>query len=219
MSKLKEMKKNQKEEKGFDFTYVFLAAAGIVVVAIVYFSFFAGEGASGFDMVQIVDSGHVKGGENAKVTIVEFSDFQCPACGAMYPVLKRIESEYGDKIKFVYRHFPLTSIHPFAEKAAEASECAALQGKFWEYHDKLFENQKNLEVSELKQYAVGLSLDFGQFNKCLDSGDMVSKVAKDGADAKSLGSTGTPTFFINGYRYSGMAYEQLKQVIDRELAK
>ncbi len=217
MSKLKEMKKTKKKEKGFDFTYVFLAVAGVVVAAIVYFAFFAGSNGPGLDMAWIVDGGHVKGGENAKVTVVEFSDFQCPACGAMYPVLKRIESEYGGKIKFVYRHFPLP-IHPFAQKAAEASECAALQGKFWEYHDKLFENQQSLEVADLKQYAVDLGLELGQFNQCLDSGEMNLKVSKDGADAQSLGSTGTPTFFINGYRYNGMAYEQLKQVIDRELA-
>ncbi len=217
MSKLKELKKAKKEENGFDFTYVFLGIVAVLVLAIVYFAFFAGGG--GIDTAKIVDDDPVKGNTNAKVTIVEFSDFQCPACGAMYPVLKQLDAEFSDRVKFVYKDFPLTSIHPFAQKAAEASECADKQGKFWVFHDKLFENQQNLAISDLKQYAVDLGLDSGQFNQCLDSGEFANEVAKDAADAQSLGATGTPTFFINGFRYSGMSFEQFKQVIDRELAK
>jgi protein-disulfide isomerase len=110
---------------------------------------------------------------------------------------------YGDKIRFVYRDFPLTSLHQYAEKAAEASECADDQGKFWEYHDLLFANQSALDVDSLKSYAAQLGLDTAKFNDCLDSGKQTAEVQKDAQDAKSYGATGTPAFFINGVLVSG----------------
>jgi protein-disulfide isomerase len=110
---------------------------------------------------------------------------------------------YGDKIRFVYRDFPLTSLHQYAEKAAEASECADDQGKFWEYHDLLFANQSALDVDSLKSYAAQLGLDTAKFNDCLDSGKQTAEVQKDAQDAQSYGATGTPAFFINGLLVSG----------------
>jgi protein-disulfide isomerase len=110
---------------------------------------------------------------------------------------------YGDEIRFVYRDFPLTSLHQYAEKAAEASECADDQGKFWEYHDLLFANQSALDVDSLKSYAAQLGLDTAKFNDCLDSGKQTSEVQKDAADAQAAGATGTPAFFVNGLLVSG----------------
>ena len=154
-----------------------------------------------------------------KVTLVEFSDFECPFCGRAYPVVKQLREEYGSKLEFVYKHFPLSNIHPNAQKAAEASECARDQGKFEEYHNKLFENQQALGVSSLKQYAVEFSLDAAKFNNCLDSGEKASIVKKDQDEGESKGVSGTPTFFINNERLIGaQPYSAIKEVIDRQLS-
>ena len=119
----------------------------------------------------------------------------------------------------MYRDFPLTSIHQFAQQAAEATECADDQGKFWEYHDKVFENQAAIDVDSLKGYAAELDLDTATFNDCLDSGKQSAEVEKDSQDAQSYGATGTPAFFINGQLVSGaLPFEQFRQVIDQVLA-
>lgn len=170
-----------------------------------------------------IDDDPMKGDKNAKVTIVEFSDFQCPFCEKFYSeTLPSLLKEYVDtgKVRLVYRDFPLSSIHPYAQKAAEASECADEQGKFWEYHNKLFENQAALDVTSLKKYAADLKLNTATFNDCLDSGKMMGEVTKDAADAQAAGVSGTPGFFING-RFLGGAYpfESFKTIIDEELAK
>lgn len=141
-----------------------------------------------------------EGDKNAPVTIVEFSDFQCPYCGRFYSqTYTQIREQYikTGKVKVYFRNFPL-SFHENAQKAAEAVECAGEQGKFWEMHDKLFENQDKLDVASLKQYAKDLKLDTTKFNTCLDSGKMASKVQKDFSDGSSFGVSGTPSFFING---------------------
>ena len=154
---------------------------------------------------------HVKG--NGTIDVVEFSDFQCPFCGQAYTEAKKIVEQYSDKVKFTYKHFPLTNIHTFAFKAAEASECAADQGKFWEYHDKLFENQKNLELRDLKQYAADTGLDTEKFNACLDSGAMSSRVSNDQAEGRTKGVEATPTFFVNGQIHEGtLTLEKFKQI-------
>jgi len=146
------------------------------------------------------------GSENAPITIVEFSDFQCPYCARFeqdtFPELK---SRYIDTglVKIVFRDFPLTSIHQYAQKAAEASECADEQDKFWEYHDLLFSNQNALEVSSLKGYAFSIGLDTQQFDSCLDSGKYKDEVQKDMEDGISYGVTGTPAFFVNGKLLTG----------------
>ncbi len=162
------------------------------------------------------------GEDNAPVTIIEFSDYQCPFCKKFYDETeKQLIKDYVEtgKVKFVYRDFPLDSIHPLARKAAEAAECADEQGKFWEYHDKLFETQK-LDEASLKQHAKDLGLDTEQFNSCLDSGKYKDEVQKDLDDGIKAGVTGTPTFFINGKKVVGaQPYSVIKQIIDDELSK
>ncbi|MEK6935003.1 MAG: DsbA family protein [Nanoarchaeota archaeon] len=168
-----------------------------------------------------VDDDPVLGEKNAPVTIVEFSDFQCPFCGRFRSqTLTQIEKEYIDtgKVKFVFRDFPLNSIHPYAQKASEASECADDQGKFWEYHDVLFENQASLDLISLKKYAADLELDTGDFNNCLDSGKYADEVKKDTADAQAAGGTGTPFFLIGNRPVSGaQPYANFKAAIDAQL--
>ncbi len=155
---------------------------------------------------------------NAKITLVEYSDFQCPFCARAAPTVKQILDEYGDQIEFVYKHFPLTSIHPQAQKAAEASECARDQGKFMEYHDIIFQNQNALTDADLKRYANQLGLDTGEFNECLDSDEKTSIVLADLQEGQSKGVRGTPTFFINDQQLVGaQPYENFKAVIEQEL--
>ncbi len=160
----------------------------------------------------------VKGPATAPVTIVEFSDFQCPFCSRVNPTLKQVEDTYGDKVRVVFRNFPLSQIHPQAAKAAEAASCAADQGKFWEMHDRLFANQQKLAVEDLKQHATELGLKADAFNQCLDSGKKEAEVKHDLDEGSSYGLTGTPAFFINGRLISGaQPLEAFTQIIDEEL--
>ncbi len=164
----------------------------------------------------------VQGSANAKVTIVEFSDFQCPFCARFYEgAYPDIKTNYIDtgKVKLAFKNFPL-SFHQYAQKASEAAECAADQGKFWEYHDKLFENQDKLTTTDLKKYAAGLGLDTVKFNACLDGGIKASKVQADFQQGVTAGVRGTPSFVINGKLLVGaQPYDVFKQTIDAELAK
>ncbi len=163
-------------------------------------------------------SEHVRGSDTAKVTITEFSDFQCPYCGNAQPVLEEILKNYQGKVKLVYKHFPL-QFHQYAEKAAEASECAADQGKFWEYHDLLFGNQDSLTKSDLKNYAEQIGLDMDKFNSCLDSGIMAERVKNDLNEGIKLGVSGTPAFFINGQKVIGaQPYFVFQSAIERALS-
>jgi protein-disulfide isomerase len=159
------------------------------------------------------------GPDNAKVTIVEFSDFQCPYCKRFRDdTLDALIKEYGDKIRFVYRDFPLSSLHPEAEKSAEAAECANEQGKFWEMHDLLYENQATLGDALYKDLADQLKLDTKQFDECLSSGKYADKVAADQKAGESYGVSGTPTFFINGWSLVGaQPITAFETIIDREL--
>ena len=173
------------------------------------------------DAKKWVDDDPSVGEKNAKLTIVEFSDFQCPFCGRFRSqTFDQIKKEYIDtgKVKFVFRDFPLNSIHPYAQKASEASECADEQGKFWEYHDKLFENQGALTVDNLKKYASDLSLDTKKFNDCLDSGKMTAEVNKDTQDAQASGGSGTPYFLVGNKPVSGaQPFANFKAAIDAQL--
>jgi len=171
----------------------------------------------------LVDDDPVKGNKDAPVTIVEFSDFQCPFCAAFYfQTLSQLEEEYikTGKVKLVYRDFPL-SFHQNAQKAAEASECADEQGAFWEYHDILFEKQgewSNAKTNIFKDYAKQLDLNSNQFDQCLDSGKMADEVKKDLQDGSAYGVNGTPAFFINGELISGaQPIGAFRQVIDKYL--
>ena len=163
--------------------------------------------------------GPSRGPTNAPVTIVEFSDFQCPYCGREAPVIERLMKEYDGRVRLVFRNYPL-DFHPFAQKAAEAGACAQEQGKFWEFHDKMFGNQNKLAVEDLKGYAKSVGLDSSKFDKCLDSGEKKALVEEDLKAGSAAGVSGTPAFFINGVFINGaQPYEQMKQTVDRELKK
>jgi len=167
--------------------------------------------------VEVAAKGPSRGPDNAAVTIVEFSDFQCPFCGRVFPTVEKLMKDYDGKVRLVFRHFPL-SFHPNAEKAAEAAACAQDQGKFWQMHDKMFSNQQKLAVEDLKTFAKDIGLDQGKFDKCLDSGEKAAMVSADEKDGESAGVSGTPAFFINGIFINGaVPYEQFKEAVDREL--
>jgi protein-disulfide isomerase len=160
------------------------------------------------------------GNAKAPVTIVEYSDFQCPFCLRAAPTLKRLRDTYGDKVRVVWKDFPLTQIHPQAFKAAEAGHCAADQGKFWEFHDKMFGNQQALQPDFLKQYAKDSGLDTAKFETCLDSSKYAERVRDSVAAGSALGVSSTPTVFVNGRMLEGaQPYEVFAAVIDEELAK
>ncbi|MBI4281558.1 DsbA family protein [Candidatus Uhrbacteria bacterium] len=144
------------------------------------------------------------GPANARVTVVEFSDFECPFCRQAFPIVRELMASYGDRVRFIYRDFPITQVHDNAEKAAEAGECAHTQGKFWPLHDKIFQNAPRMSVPDLKQYAREVGLNTTQFDTCLDSGTFANEVAQDYADGIALGVRGTPTWFFNGRKVEGV---------------
>jgi len=159
------------------------------------------------------------GPKDAKVTIVEWSDFECPFCSRVGPTLKQIKENYAKDVRVVFRHQPL-SFHPNAKGAAEASMAAHEQGKFWEYHDKLFQNQKALDRANLEKYAQELGLNMGQFKAALDSGKFRAKVEADAAAGAAVGANGTPTFFVNGREFVGaQPFESFKRIIEDEKAR
>ena len=161
--------------------------------------------------------GPSQGPQDAPVTIVEFSDFQCPYCAAIAPSLKRIEEQYRGGVRVVFRHFPLP-IHKDASSAAEAAACANDQGKFWEMHDKLFANQQSLQIGDLKRHAREAGLDLEAFSRCLDSGQRSQRVQEDLAEGSASGVSGTPTVFVNGRLLGGaVPYELLAKVIEEEM--
>lgn len=164
-----------------------------------------------------VDNDPSRGAVNAPITIVEFTDFQCPACAAMHPVLEEVIKSYGNRVRFVVRDFPLSQ-HEWAQKAAEAANAANAQGKFFEYIAILFKNQKALDVSSLKKYASELGLDRGQFDAALDRGVHAAEVQKDVEDGRMYGVSSTPTIFINGVRLRMLTPDALKEAIDRAAA-
>lgn len=166
----------------------------------------------------VVPGASSKGLKNAPITIVEFSDFQCPFCAKAQTVLQQVLETYPHDVRLVYRHFPLKR-HPQAKLAAEAAECAARQGRFWEYHDQLFADAQELNRDKLRALAEGLRLDVESFDGCLDAGQTRKRVAEDVADAREAGVTGTPTFFINRRMVEGaQPFATFKRMIDRELA-
>jgi len=168
-----------------------------------------------------LEGAHSMGPENAEVVIVEWSDFQCPFCSRFaLETEPQIISNYVNtgKVRFVYKHFPLDSIHPMATPAALASECAAEQGKFWEYHDIVYENNAALSTDNLKKWAVDLNLDATKFNSCLDSQKYLDKVKADLQEGLAAGVRGTPGFLINGQLISGaQPYSVFQQAIESQL--
>jgi protein-disulfide isomerase len=158
------------------------------------------------------------GGAKAPVTIVTFSDYECPFCSRAEATVNQVMKTYGDKVRLVFRDYPLP-FHQNARPAAQAAKCAQAQGKFWEYHDKLFANQQALGADKLKEYAQQTGLDVPKFEQCLSDKSVAAAVDKDVADGAKAGVSGTPAFFINGRPLSGaQPYEKFKEVIDEELA-
>jgi len=157
-----------------------------------------------------------KGDRKAPVVLVEFADYECPYCQKVNPQIQKLKKEYGDSLTVIYKDFPLP-MHHSAEKAAEASRCAGEQGKFWEYHDVLYYSRL-LSTDDLKEHARVLKLDADRFDSCLDNATEAEAVKKDLEEAKGLGLTGTPSFFVNGHFFSGVVdYAALKDMINQQL--
>ncbi len=144
---------------------------------------------------------HIQGLATAPITLVEYGDYQCPYCGQAYPIVKELQEQLGKKLRFVFRNFPLSTMHPYAEHAAEAAETAGVHGKFWEMHDMLYENQEALDDEDLVQYASALGLDSSRFTNELAKHTHAARVREDFMSGARSGVNGTPTFFINGVRH------------------
>jgi protein-disulfide isomerase len=144
---------------------------------------------------------HVQGPADAAVTLVEYGDYECPYCGAAYPILKEVKARMGDRLRFVFRNFPISTSHPHAEKAAESAEAAATQGRFWEMHDVLYENQKRLGDDDLRGYAEQLGLDLDSFDRDMAEHVHAARVHDDFMSGVRSGVNGTPTFYIDGIRH------------------
>ena len=160
-----------------------------------------------------------RGDANAVVTIIEFTDFQCSACGAMYPVVEDVLKSYGNRVRFVIRDFPLTSAHPNAFRAAQAASAANAQGKFWEYIDILFRNQSTLDAESLKKYATQIGLDRKRFDLEFEGGKYDAEIRRDIEDGEMYGVEGTPTFFINGVMLTELGADALRAAIEKAFAK
>jgi protein-disulfide isomerase len=150
-----------------------------------------------------VDRDHIQGPADAAVTLLEYGDYECPFCGAAYPIVKEAQSRMGDRLRFVFRNFPISTSHPHAERAAEAAEAAASQGRFWPMHDLLYENQKRLDDADLHDYAKQLGLDVDAFDHDLAGHVHAERVREDFMSGVRSGVNGTPTFYVNGSRHDG----------------
>jgi protein-disulfide isomerase len=229
----RELKRQQKKEaqrkreqlKRFKRIGVWLAA--ILGIVGIIFAFKPGGGSSSqptLSVNTVASSDQTKGNKEAKLILIEYSDFQCPACGRYYFLLKQLNQEYGDQIQFVYRHFPLKRIHLYAQLAAQATEAAGKQGKFWEMHDLIFENQK--EWSEQKnakktliEYAKSLNLDVDKFKSDLGSKEVKNKVQADYQSGVKAGVDSTPTLFLNGKKLPNpKSYSELKNIIQQAIS-
>jgi protein-disulfide isomerase len=144
---------------------------------------------------------HIQGPAAAPVTLLEYGDYECPYCGAAYPIVKQVQAQLGDQLRFVFRNFPITTSHPHAEQAAEAAEAAAAQDRFWEMHDHLYEHQRRLGEADLRGYARELGLDVDRFSDDLAQHVHAARVREDFMSGVRSGVNGTPTFYINGVRH------------------
>lgn len=229
-----EIKSGDKKENTFLISSAIIVAGALIAFAVVYSNrggiaapqpkqmAAAGESVPPAQVLgDLADDDLTLGNPNAPVTMVEFADFQCPFCARMFSdTLPQIKEKYvkTGKVKFVYRDFPISSIHQFAQKAAEAGECADEQEKFWQYHDLLYTRQQQLSHENLKKWAGEVGLDVTKFNQCLDSGKYADEVAKDLADGQAAGVTGTPATFVNGRLVSGaLPYAQFEAIIEEAL--
>ncbi|MEO8285987.1 MAG: thioredoxin domain-containing protein [Chloroflexota bacterium] len=153
--------------------------------------------------VPVNENDHVQGPADAPVTLVEYGDFECSYCGMAYPIIKEAQRRMGNRLRFVFRNFPISTSHPHARHAAEAAEAAGAQGKFWEMHDMLYENQDRLDDEHLQQFAARIGLDTRRFNRDMSEHHFRSRVRDSFMSGVHSGVNGTPTFFINGERYDG----------------
>jgi protein-disulfide isomerase len=168
--------------------------------------------------VAVTAEDHAQGPESAPVTVVEYGDYECPHCGHAYPIVKQVQKHFGKRLRFVFRNFPLSEIHPHAEDAAEAAEFAGAQGKFWEMHDLLFENQERLDEALYLALAQELELPAGTLRKALEVGTYRTRVRAEFTGGVRSGVNGTPTFFVNGHRHDGpFEFEDLVLAIDEAL--
>ncbi|UQB69279.1 DsbA family protein [Epilithonimonas zeae] len=155
---------------------------------------------------------HAQGNDNADLVIVEYGDYQCPYCGAAYPVLKELMKEFGSQVKFVFRNFPLSEMHQYARPAAIAAEAANLQGKFWEMHDAIYENQGSLNELFLFELAEKIGLNISQFKEDIQKTELEEKVDSDFESGIVSGVNGTPSFFVNGNKFNGSAMDLLQLI-------
>ena len=163
---------------------------------------------------------HIQGTPDAPVTLVEYGDYECPYCGAAYPIIKEIQARMGDRLRFVFRNFPITTSHPHSQQAAEAAEAASAQGKFWEMHDILYENQEHLQEQDLAVYGERLGLQVDRFTTELAEHTHLERVREDFMSGVHSGVNGTPTFFINGRRHDGPSnMETLFGALERALSR
>jgi protein-disulfide isomerase len=165
------------------------------------------------------DRDHIQGPADAAVTLVEYGDYECPYCGAAYPIVKELQARMGDRLRFVFRNFPISTSHPHAEQAAEAAEAAAAQGKFWEMHDLLYENQTQLRDQDLHAYAEQLGIDVERFDKDLAEHVHAPRVHEDFMSGVRSGVNGTPSFYVNGARHDdSYDFETLLAALERAAA-
>jgi protein-disulfide isomerase len=165
------------------------------------------------------DRDHIQGPADAAVTLVEYGDYECPYCGAAYPIIKEVQARMGERLRFVFRNFPITTSHPHAEQAAEAAEAAASQGRFWDMHDLLYENQGHLRDQDLRAYAEKLGLDVERFDKDLAEHVHAARVHEDFMSGVRSGVNGTPTFYVNGARHDdSYEVETLLAALERAAA-
>lgn len=158
----------------------------------------------------VLNHDHIQGSEKAPITLVEYGDYQCPYCGEAYPIVKQVQEHFGAKLRFVFRNFPLSEVHPLAEPAAQTAEFAGSDGLFWEMHDLLYENQEGFSVELFLELATSLGLSSEKLNEVLVNHTYQPKIHKDFMSGVRSGVNGTPTFFINDHRYSGpIAFEGL----------
>ena len=172
------------------------------------------------DLIPAVNSNdHIYGNLHAPLELVEYGDYECPFCGQAYPIVKSIQEKLGTDLKFIFRNFPLRKIHPHAYPAAVATEAAALQGKFWEMHDIIFENQKTLEPENILSFANNIGLDVNRFEMDIANEDLYLKAKRDFESGMKSGVNRTPTFFVNGRKFNGdWSKGQLLRYLECELA-
>ncbi|MBU0598182.1 DsbA family protein [Patescibacteria group bacterium] len=172
------------------------------------------DGEGTFTRITTTDDPYL-GNPDADIVIVEFSDFQCPYCFQTFPIMHDVVDKYADEIKYIYRDFPLSDIHPQAQMAAEAGECAQDQGKFWAMHDKMFINRDDLSLASLKNYATEIGLNIAEFVVCLEGNKYKEEVEEDYFDGLIAGVDGTPTFYVNDHKFEGVpTYENFQELIE-----